>query len=57
MTILVSISWINDDYPNDAKAFGVSVYSTQTFDVKNVASATNKINMDGSTPTGFLNPL
>lgn len=57
MTILVDINWIYNNYPDNAKAFGVSVFTSQTLDgVKNVAGNTNKVNMDGSSPTGFLNP-
>jgi hypothetical protein len=56
MTIVVDIKWVSDDYPNEAKAFGVSIYAKQSFSIKNYAGDNYVINMDGSTPSGFLNP-
>jgi len=56
MTVVVDINFISDDYPNQAKAFGVSIYAQQAFAIKNYAGNENKINMYGTTPTGFLNP-
>ena len=47
MTVVVDINWVSDDYPNQAKAFGVSIYAAQSFTIKNYAGNNYVMNMDG----------